>query len=233
MPFSQHYQATLAQLADVCAACGRDPREVKVIAVSKTVDVDAVRAAVAAGAHDFGENRPDFLAEKVAALPQETWHFIGNIQSRKIPEIVACASLVHSLYKDSHLAKFDAAAQAAGKVQDVLLEVNVSGEESKSGLAPCDVADVLAHAGEFEHIRVRGLMTMAPQGDLAVARECFEGLASLRDSLRAQLPDARASVFSELSMGMSEDWREAVCAGATMVRIGRALFSDAFEASHA
>lgn len=230
MPFAQHYTATLAELERVCASCGRDPREVKVIAVSKTVDVDAVRAAVAAGAHDFGENRPDMLAEKTAALPNETWHFIGNIQSRKIPEIVANASLVHSLYKESHLAKFDAAAQAAGKVQDVLLEVNVSGEESKSGLAPQDVADVLAKAGEFPHIAVRGLMTMAPQGDLAVARTCFEGLAALRDELRAQLPAERAAIFNELSMGMSEDWREAVCAGATMVRIGRALFSDAFEA---
>lgn len=230
MPFAQHYTATLAELERVCASCGRDPREVKVIAVSKTVDVDAVRAAVAAGAHDFGENRPDMLAEKTAALPNETWHFIGNIQSRKIPEIVANASLVHSLYKESHLAKFDAAAQAAGKVQDVLLEVNVSGEESKSGLAPQDVADVLAKAGEFPHIAVRGLMTMAPQGDFAVARTCFEGLAALRDELRAQLPAERAAIFNELSMGMSEDWREAVCAGATMVRIGRALFSDAFEA---
>lgn len=233
MPFSQHYQSTLEELARVCAACDRNPQDVKVIAVSKTVGVDAVRAAVAAGAHDFGENRPDFLAEKAAALPQETWHFIGNIQSRKIPEIVANATLVHSLYKESHLAKFDAAAQAAGKVQDVLLEVNVSGEESKSGLAPEDVSDVLARAIEFSHIRVRGLMTMAPQGDLAVARECFDGLAALRDALRAQLPAESAEVFNELSMGMSEDWREAVCAGATMVRIGRALFSDSFEAPQA
>ena len=233
MPFAQHYAQTLAELERVCASCGRNPRDVKVIAVSKTVDVDVVRAAVAAGAHDFGENRPDMLAEKVAALPQETWHFIGNIQSRKIPEIVANATLVHSLYKESHLAKFDAAAQAAGKVQNVLLEVNVSGEESKSGLAPEAVADMLAKAGEYPHIAVRGLMTMAPQGNLEVARECFEGLAALRDTLRANLAPERAELFNELSMGMSEDWREAVAAGATMVRIGRALFSDTFEAPHA
>lgn len=233
MPFAQHYQNTLDELSRVCASCGRNPRDVKVIAVSKTVGIDAVCAAVAAGAHDFGENRPDLLAEKVAALPSETWHFIGNIQSRKIPEIVANATLVHSLYKESHLAKFDTAAQAVGKVQDVLLEVNVSGEESKSGLASADVADVLAHAVEFSHIRVRGLMTMAPQGDLAVARECFDGLAALRDQLRTQLSAEQAAAFNELSMGMSEDWREAVCAGATMVRIGRALFSDTFEAPDA
>ena len=85
MPFAQHYQQTLEELARVCASCGRDPREVKVIAVSKTVDVPAISAAIAAGAHDFGENRPDVLAAKVAQLPEQTWHFIGNVQSRKIP----------------------------------------------------------------------------------------------------------------------------------------------------
>ena len=100
MPFAQHYQETLEELARVCASCGRDPREVKVIAVSKTVDAPAISAAIAAGAHDFGENRPDVLAVKVAQLPEQTWHFIGNVQSRKIPEIVACASLVHSVCKD-------------------------------------------------------------------------------------------------------------------------------------
>ena len=230
MSFSTRYEATKEELARVCAACGRDPREVKVIAVSKTVGLDAISEAISAGAHDFGENRPDMLAEKAERLPGECWHFIGNIQSRKIPEIVAHASIVHSLYQESHLAKFDAVSAQAGKIQDVLLEVNVSGEQSKSGLAPADVADMLAAATACEHLRVRGLMTMAPQGDLAVARECFAGLAALADELRAALPAEKAALFSELSMGMSEDWREAVAAGATMVRIGRALFSDTFSA---
>ena len=228
MPFAQHYQNTLDELSRVCASCGRDARDVKVIAVSKTVGIDAVRAAVAAGAHDFGENRPDLLAEKAAALPGETWHFIGNIQSRKIPEIVANATLVHSLYKESHLAKFDAAAQAVGKVQDVLLEVNVSGEESKSGVSP-DEAEALVDVCEtLPNVRVRGFMTMAPQGDLEIARRCFEGLAKLVEKVRASLPASSAEAFDELSMGMSEDWREAVHAGATIVRIGRAIFSDSF-----
>ncbi len=230
MSFSTRYEATKEELARVCAACGRDPREVKVIAVSKTVGLDAIAEARSAGAHDFGENRPDMLADKAEQLPNECWHFIGNIQSRKIPEIVAHASVVHSLYQESHLAKFEAASAQAGKIQDVLLEVNVSGEQSKSGLAPTDVADMLAAATACEHLRVRGLMTMAPQGDLAVAKDCFVGLAALADELRATLPPERAASFSELSMGMSEDWREAVAAGATMVRIGRALFSDTFSA---
>ena len=197
------------------------------VAGSKTVGPDAVARALAAGARDFGENRPDGLAEKAAAFPQATWHFIGNIQSRRIPDIVRSAALVHSLFEERHARKIDEAAAAAGKVQDVLLEVNVSGEESKGGLAPGALLDVCAR---LPHVRVRGLMTMAPQGDPAAARAVFEGLANLHAQLRAGLDPAQAALFDGLSMGMSEDWREAVRAGATIVRIGRAVFDDAFEA---
>lgn len=226
---AQQYQAVRDEVAARCRAVGRDPRDVKVVAVSKTVGVDEVAQVVEAGAHDFGENRPDGLAEKAVAFPRETWHFIGNIQSRRIPEIVRSASLVHSLYQEHHVSRFDAAAEALGKVQDVLLEVNVSGETQKSGLSPDDVPALLEHCGRFPHVRVRGLMTMAPQGDLAAARSCFEGLARLRDELRGGLDAERAGVFDELSMGMSDDWREAVAAGATIVRIGRAIFDETFE----
>ena len=229
MSFSELYQRTLADVAECCRAAGRDPRDVRVIAVSKTVSIDEIRVAIAAGAHDFGENRPDALAEKRACLPQQTWHFIGNVQSRRIPDIVRDAALVHSLYQMRHVHRFETVAAAAGKVQDVLLEVNVSGEQSKSGLAPADVAEMLAACEPCAHVRVRGLMTMAPQGDLQAARACFDELAHLRDELRRSLEPGRAAVFDELSMGMSEDWREAVAAGATIVRIGRALFDDAFE----
>ena len=229
MPFAQHYQETLEELARVCASCGRDPREVKVIAVSKTVDAPAISAAIAAGAHDFGENRPDVLAAKVAQLPEQTWHFIGNVQSRKIPEIVACASLVHSVCKEEHFAKFDQAAERLGKVQDILLEVNVSGEESKSGFTPDEAIHALQLAETFPHIAVRGLMTMAPAGDAQAAREAFAGLAELAAQIRSQLPADDAAVFTELSMGMSDDWREAVPLGATIVRVGRAIFSESYQ----
>lgn len=229
MGFKERYERTVAEAAACCKACGRDPRDVRVVAVSKTVGPEKVAEAIEAGAHDFGENRPDSLEGKRARFPQQTWHFIGNIQSRRIPDIVRDSALVHSLYQQRHVPKFDAAAAAAGKVQDVLLEVNVSGEKSKSGLAPDEVADMLAYCAGFPHVRVRGLMTMAPQGDAATARACFAGLARLRDDLRRGLDADRAAVFDELSMGMSEDWHEAVSEGATIVRIGRALFDDAFE----
>ncbi len=229
MGICQRFERVSAEVAEVCRAAGRDPGEVDIVAVSKTVGPDAVGQAIAGGAHNFGENRPDSLMEKAAVYPHENWHFIGNIQSRRIPSIVEYAALIHSLYEERHARKIDAAAAVIGKVQEVLLEVNVSGEASKSGLSPDDVAALLKVCGQLPHVRVRGLMTMAPQGDRRTALATFEDLAKLHATLRGSMPADRAAVFDGLSMGMSEDWREAVHAGATIVRIGRAIFDDAFE----
>lgn len=229
MGFKERYERTLNEVKKCCLECGRNPQDVQVLAVSKTVGELEIAEAIAAGAGNFGENRPDSLKTKHSAFPNQNWHFIGNIQSRRIPDIVACSSLVHSLYQESHVAKFSSAAIAAGKVQDVLLEVNISGEESKSGLAPDEVASMIALCERYPGIRVRGLMTMAPQGDPTVAQLCFENLLHLRDNLREDMNASAAAVFNELSMGMSEDWREAVRAGSTIVRIGRALFDPRFE----
>ena len=228
MSTATRYKHVRSEVDQVCKELGRDPEEVLLLAVSKTVDVDQVQLAIDAGARAFGENRPDELVRKQRAFPDMEWHFIGNIQSRRIPEIVSAATLIHSVCKEAHLAKIDAAAAAIDKCQRVLLEVNVSGEESKSGVSP-DEAEALVDVCEtLPNVRVRGFMTMAPQGDLEIARRCFEGLAKLAEKVRASLPASSAEAFDELSMGMSEDWREAVHAGATIVRIGRAIFSDSF-----
>lgn len=229
MGIAQRYQRVEAELAAECASAGRAAEDVRLIAVSKTVGLAGVEEAVAAGSLDFGENRPEQIAEKHAAFPQVRWHFIGNIQSRRIPEIVEAAALIHSLFQLSHARKIDEAAGKLGKVQDVLVEVNVSGEESKSGIRPEEALGFVREASKLEHLRVRGFMTMAPQGDASVARECFSGLRALFEEVRAQLGEADVAAFTELSMGMSEDWPEAVAEGATMVRVGRAIFSDDFE----
>ena len=229
MGIEERYRRVAQQVAQMAREAGRDPGEVRLVAVSKTVGLSGVEAALAAGARDFGENRPDAIKKKAGEYPQARWHFIGNVQSRRIPDIVQCASLVHSLYQERHVARIDEAARRLGKVQDVLLEVNVSGEESKSGVAPGQAGALLRACEPFANVRVRGLMTMAPQGDKAVAHACFEDLARLHARLRDGLDAQRADAFDELSMGMSEDWQEAVFAGATIVRIGRAVFDDAFD----
>lgn len=226
----ERYERVAAELAQVCKEAGRNPSEVRLVAVSKTVDAPEVANAIAGGAHDFGENRPDQLVTKHDAYPRENWHFIGNIQSRRLHDVVGRAVLIHSLYEKSHAEKINKLAVEQDIVQDVLIEVNVSGEESKSGLVPADVADMVDFCAKLENVRVRGLMTMAPQGDLHVARQVFDGLRKLADDLRENMPADAAACFNELSMGMSEDWREAVFAGATIIRVGRAIFSDHFEA---
>ena len=227
MAVRDRYRSILSQVAACAATCGRDSGSVLLICVSKTAAIDDVREAFEAGAYDFGENRIESLELKAAALPDATWHFIGNIQSRKIPRIVAVSALIHSVWRPEHLPTINRAAARLGKVQDILIEVNVSGEESKDGLAPDGVPAFIAACEGFPNIRVRGLMTMAPQGMPEAAAGTFRGLAALREQLVADDP-RRASTCTELSMGMSEDWESAVFAGSTMVRLGRAVFSADF-----
>ena len=227
MGAAEQYQSVRDELDAICTSCGRKPDEVTLLAVSKTTDVTRVQDAMSAGAINFGENRPDELMLKATALPHAHWHFIGNVQSRRISDIVAYAQLIHSVYKADHFPKIERAAAALGKVQDVLIEVNVSGEQAKGGVVPEDLAGLIARAHGLGHVRVCGLMTMAPQGDIAVAQECFARLRQLRDQTNTVLP-AGMPALTELSMGMSEDWKVAVAEGATIVRVGRAIFQESF-----
>lgn len=228
MSIQDNYRTVAARVARACEEAGRSPQDVLLLAVSKTVGAGGVAEAYEAGARSFGENRPDPLVEKHAAFPDAQWHFIGNIQSRRIKDIVPCAELIHSLYQLKHARKIDEEAARIGKVQQVLIEVNVSGEESKSGLAPADLPAFLDECLALENLHVRGLMTMAPQGDRAVARQCFAGLRELLSSQRRRLDSVRPEAldgFDQLSMGMTDDWPEAVAEGSTIVRVGRAIFA--------
>ncbi|MCI9129307.1 MAG: YggS family pyridoxal phosphate-dependent enzyme [Eggerthellaceae bacterium] len=228
MGIAERYARERMQVDEACKRAGRNPEDVLLLAVSKTVDVEGAREAFQAGAHAFGENRPDELVKKATALPEAEWHFIGNIQSRRIPDIVAHASLIHSLDSLKHANKISSEAAKLGKVQDVLIEVNVSGEESKSGASPDEAPNLVQEVASLPNVRVRGLMTMAPRGDEAAARAAFVGLAGLMDQIRGTLDPKVAGAFDQMSAGMSEDWLLAVEAGSTIVRIGRAIFSEDF-----
>lgn len=229
MSLQERFDAIDAIVSQTCEASGRARDEVRVIGVSKTVGLDAVKQAIDAGVHDFGENRPEELARKHDAFPQERWHFIGNIQSRQLAHVVGRACLIHSLCQASHADKIDRLAREAGLVQDVLIEVN-DGESNKQGVPPDQALDLLLHCLSLEHVRVVGLMTMAPQGSLETARETFAALRVLRDELVNSVMErgCEGVQLRELSMGMSDDYPSAIPEGATMVRIGRALFSDTY-----
>ena len=230
MTTATRYKRLRSRLDDACKVAGRKPEDVLLLAVSKTVDLDQAEVAISAGAHSFGENRPDVLLRKKQAFPEENWHFIGNIQSRRIHDIVSAADLIHSVTKVEHLKRIDSAAADCDKIQRILLEVNVSGEESKSGFTPQEVYDALVASTSFENIEVCGLMTMAPRADEEAVLSTFTGLRDLRDELQNRLVAQGFQILlSELSMGMTEDWEAAVPLGTTIVRVGRAIFDDTFE----
>lgn len=226
----------LAHMEAALAASGRALDDVTLVAVSKTVGVDEVLAAIGAGYRVFAENRPQELVRKLDALdacedlPPVRFDMIGNLQKNKVNAVLGRATLIHSI-GSLHLAEAVSSRVerriADGELpapQPVLLEVNVSGEASKSGFSPDELRASIDNLRELCGIDIRGLMTMAPRGDKSVARACFSGLRELRDELAA----ASGLALSELSCGMSEDFDVALEEGSTIVRLGRVVFDPAF-----
>lgn len=226
----------LERITRALARADRTADDVTLVAVSKTVGTDEVVAAIRAGYDTFGENRPQELVRKLAELDARPdvapvrFDMIGNLQTNKINAVLGRAALIHSI-RSLHLAQAVSSraqrridtGELAGPV-DVLLEVNVSGEESKSGFAPDEVRSCVEELMELSGISIKGLMTMAPQGDKDVARRVFSDLRDLRDELEART----GARLPELSCGMSEDFEVACEEGSTIVRLGRVVFDPAF-----
>lgn len=213
------------RVADAARASGREPSSVRLVAVTKGHPLEALEAALDAGLTDLGENRVEELEQKAAALGAAgvTWHMIGHVQGRKAARAVAAAHLIHSV--DSvHLAeRISRAAGAAGTEARILVQVNTSGEESKSGFEPGAVDEAVLAVAELPCLRVEGLMTMAPfVDDEAVLSDAFRRLRETSERVRRHDP----RVGAELSMGMTNDLDIAVREGSTMVRIGTALFGE-------
>ena len=230
MTLAERYNRIVSDLKASCKVAQRASEDVTIIAVSKTVDIDSVQEAIEAGIHDFGENRPQELARKYEAFPNEKWHFIGNIQSRQLKEIVGRAYLIHSVCKVSHLEKINRLAHEMGIIQDILLEVH-NGEPAKQGIDPHEITNILDQIASFEHINVRGLMIMAPIGK-EHAQKTFSMCEQLfKDAQQYAHINGYTNMkhFHELSMGMSDDYLVAIPCGTTMVRIGRAIFSDTYD----
>jgi hypothetical protein len=196
---------------------GRDPNDVRLIAVTKTVGIEEFRELLACGVRDVGENRLQVALPKLTALAEEelSWHFIGTLQSNKAKKVTANFSCIHSVDNWELILEIDRTARSAEKKIQVLLEVNVSGEASKHGLGPETVPDLVRRCRELKNVELVGLMTMAPlTDDQEKVRPYFRSLRKLADR----------SALKECSMGMSDDFEVAVEEGSTMVRIGRALF---------
>lgn len=206
----------------LAGAANRGPEAVRLIAVSKTVSADVVRDAYEAGQRAFGENRVQDLEEKAPRLPPDCeWHMIGHLQKNKVRLVVRHAAWIHSVDSVVLLQRIDSIAGEEGRCPRVLVQVNVSGEATKSGVAPGEVRPIVAEARNCRHLVCAGLMTMAPFGaEDADQHRVFGSLRLLRDELES----ACGCALPELSMGMSGDYEIAVAEGATMVRIGTAVF---------
>lgn len=202
------------------------PAAVTLVAVSKFHPAAAIAEAYAAGQRVFGESRVQELAAKQAILPDDIrWHFIGHLQSNKVRAVAGRVALIESVDSERLLELIDRAAEAAGTVQDVLLEVHVAAEATKSGFSPDEILDYFGRRA-FESLRavhIRGIMGMATNtDDPARVRADFDALAALKSRIAAMCPDLRR--FDTLSMGMSGDYPAAVAAGSTTVRVGTAIF---------
>ena len=211
------------RIARAAERSGRDPGEVTLVAVTKGHPLDAVRAALAHGLFDLGENRVEDLAEKAAAVgdTRVRWHMIGHLQSRKAARVVGVAGLVHSVDSLRLARRVSNAAEEAGGRQAVLIQVNTSGEETKSGLQGREIGGDLWEILELPGLQIRGLMTMAPlTDDETVLRGTFRALREINDELRG----SDGYTAEELSMGMTNDFEIAIEEGSTMIRLGTALF---------
>ncbi len=215
------------RIAQAAARVGRDPATVVIVAVTKAQPITAVREALAAGLPDIGENRVQEALAKMEEWPdaQARWHLIGHLQRNKAKLAVGRFVLIHSLDSARLADELERQAAARGLVQDVLVQVNVAREPQKSGIVPEEVGALGAHVAAQPHLRLRGLMTMAPlTNEERVLRATFQGLRELRDTLAAERRLPAAAL--ELSMGMSNDYEIAVEEGATMLRLGTVLFGE-------
>lgn len=212
MSIAENLSAVQEQIAMAARAADREPATITLVAVSKTVPAAQVRAAMAAGQELFGENYAQELRDKAREVSGARWHFIGPLQRNKVKYVVGVADLIHSVDSEPLLDEIAARAEKLGLVQRCLLQVNIGHEPQKRGCAPAEVPRLLRAFAARAAVRCEGLMCIPPEA--APPRPLFDALARL----------AQAEGLPTLSMGMSGDYPTAIAAGATIVRVGSAIF---------
>ena len=202
---------------------GRNPADIRIIAVTKNVPVDRIVPALGEGVTDLGENRVQELLEKQPLLdPGLRWHMIGHLQTNKVKAVIGRISLIHSLDSWRLAVEIDGRSREAGIVSEVLVQVNVAGEETKYGLGPLEAADFIREGMSLKGISIKGLMTIAPfTDDPGEVRPVFAKLRGLFNDIRKMMPEVP---LTHLSMGMTNDCLVAVEEGATLLRIGTGIF---------
>jgi len=211
------------KMVDAAENSGRNPQDVTLVAVTKTYGVDVINEAIDCGVTDIGENRVQEIMEKYEFVKPVRWHLIGHLQKNKVKYIIDKVELIHSVDSFELAKEIDKHAKKHGKIQKILLEVNVSGEESKFGIRPDECQELCRMIAELENVKIQGLMTIAPfVDDQNILESVFSGLKSLADEIRSA--NIERVDMTELSMGMTNDFSLAIQKGATMVRVGTGIF---------
>jgi PLP dependent protein len=230
----ENLENVLSRIRNAAINCERNPETVRLVAVTKTVPVHQIRTAIEADITIFGESYVQEARDKINELSAYpvSWHFIGKLQSNKVKYVVKLFELIHSVDSIKLIMEIDKQAKKIGKTQDILIQVNAAGEIQKSGTSPEQVLEMLKAVSKLENIAVKGLMTMPPYfNDPEKARPFFKQLRKLSNQLQKEISDLSSTAhikFDELSMGMTGDFEAAIDEGATLVRIGTAIFGGRF-----
>ena len=226
MELAQNIQAVRAKIAQAAADAGRTPGEITLCAATKVQTDETIRAAIAAGVQVCGENRVQELTAHLEAGAYEgaRVHFIGHLQTNKVKQVVGKVELIHSVDSERLLRAIHSQAEKLGIVQDILLEVNIAGEESKGGCSPQEAEELARLTAQLPHVRLRGLMAIPPVSlEIGCNRPYFQAMRQLFVDIKEKMSDNQASIDC-LSMGMSGDYADAIAEGSTLVRVGTALF---------
>lgn len=210
-------------IANAALRSGRKREDIRLIAVTKTHGADMINEAISLGVTDIGENRPQEIMEKYNEVLPVTWHMIGHLQTNKVKYVVGKTALIHSVDSVKLMDEIERQAQKHAIVQEVLIEVNISGEQTKLGIRPDEIEALLEHAGQLKHVMVQGLMTVAPKTDSSVTNRLhFDNIHRIFIDIQGKTYDNVNMKY--LSMGMSGDYETAIEAGSNMVRVGSAIF---------
>lgn len=223
MTVKDRYEIVLDNIKKACERSGRNPEDITLISVTKTHGAELINEAIDAGAKDIGENKAQELCNKYDDVKPVRWHFIGHLQTNKVKTIIDKVVMIHSVDSDKLASEIDKRAKSSGVVMDILVEINIGMEDSKSGATEEEARDLIKKIrDEYQNLRVRGLMCVPPITDNPEnSRKYFKKLKDIFDSIKELSGDES---FDTLSMGMSGDYEVAIEEGATVVRVGTAIF---------
>lgn len=223
MTVKDRYEIVLDNIKKACDRSGRNPEDITLISVTKTHGAELINEAIDAGAKDIGENKAQELCNKYDDVKPVRWHFIGHLQTNKVKTIIDKVVMIHSVDSDKLASEIDKRAKSSGVVMDILVEINIGMEDSKSGATEEEARDLIKKIRDkYQNLRVRGLMCVPPITDNPEnSRKYFKKLKDIFDSIKELSGDEN---FDTLSMGMSGDYEVAIEEGATVVRVGTAIF---------